>query len=109
MLEPAFGYWFDDKTVVNIKNATVTDSSGRMLLWMFLSAQAIDVPVKGDANGDGVVDVRDVTAVQRHIAEYEPLNGAYFAAADVDGDGNVTIADATLIQQFAAEYSVALG
>ncbi len=109
MLEPAFGYWFDDKTVVNIKNATVTDSSGRMLLWMFLSAQAIDVPVKGDANGDGVVDVRDVTAVQRHIAEYEPLNGAYFAAADVDGDENVTIADATLIQQFAAEYSVALG
>lgn len=58
----------------------------------------------GDANGDGFVDINDVTAIQRHAAEYIVLTGERFRAADIDGDGVLTISDATILQRFLAEY-----
>ena len=54
--------------------------------------------LRGDANGDGVVDIVDVTTIQRYLAEYEvPVFDA--TAADADLDGEVDIIDATLIQR----------
>ncbi len=61
---------------------------------------------KGDANRDGVIDVRDVTAIQRHLSDFEPIPEAYLTPADFDGDGAVTIADATAIQMFLAEFDI---
>ena len=61
---------------------------------------------KGDANHDRVIDVRDVTAVQRHLSDFEPIPEAYLTPADFDGDGAVTIADATAIQMYLAEYEI---
>ena len=60
----------------------------------------------GDANGDGYVNVNDVTAIQRHAAELEPLTGICFHAADIDGDGDVSVDDATELQRYLAEYAV---
>ncbi len=60
----------------------------------------------GDATLDGIVNVKDVTAIQRHIAQLEALTGTALLAADVNGDGDVTIADATALQQYLAEYNV---
>jgi len=63
--------------------------------------------ILGDADGDGELNVRDVTAIQRVIAEAEP-EGFDMTAADADGDGKVTVADATLIQSYLAEMPVEL-
>ncbi len=63
-------------------------------------------PVIGDANGDGQVDVRDVTAIQRHAAEFRLLTGDQFIAADVNLDGVVNVKDATLLQMYLAEYKL---
>ena len=63
----------------------------------------------GDANGDGKINVLDVTAIQRHIAELEPLTGTNLINADTDGDGSVTIDDVTLLLQYIAEFDVTLG
>ena len=60
----------------------------------------------GDANGDGYVNVNDVTVIQRHAAELELLEGINFHAADINGDGNVSVDDATELQRFLAEYVV---
>ncbi len=62
----------------------------------------------GDANLDGVVDVRDVTAIQRHIAEFELLTDDGLLAADVNGDGELTVEDVTLLQRYLAEFDVQL-
>ena len=64
----------------------------------------VNSPILGDANGDRRVNIRDVTAVQRHLAELAPLEGAALMSADVDGDGYITVADATALQRFFAEY-----
>jgi len=60
----------------------------------------------GDANGDGSVNINDVTTIQRYLAELETLEGIYLHAADVNQDGTVDIADATTIQMYLAEYDM---
>lgn len=58
----------------------------------------------GDVNLDGRISVNDVTAFQRHLAEFEPFNDKQLAAADTNGDGKVSIEDATQLQKYLAEY-----
>jgi len=49
-------------------------------------------PEKGDATGDGVVDISDYIAVANYILGYEP-EGFYPEAADVNNDGVIDISD----------------
>ena len=60
----------------------------------------------GDANTDGKIDIKDVTAIQRHIAEFEQLSelGVILANVDKDEQG-VSIKDVTYIQRYLAEFS----
>ena len=56
------------------------------------------MPVKGDVNGDGTVDVADISAVISVMAGISDYKNA-----DVNGDGNVDVADiSTIISQMAA-------
>lgn len=61
----------------------------------------------GDATGDGYVNVRDVTAIQRHVAEFTLLTGVNFAAADVNSDSIISVDDGTSLQRYLAEFDVA--
>lgn len=63
----------------------------------------------GDTDLDGRIDIRDVTAIQRHIAELEFFTEVQLALADTNGDRKVDIADATHLQMYLAEYDVQLG
>ena len=63
----------------------------------------------GDTDLDGRINVHDVTAIQRHIADLEKIDDEQLDVADANGDGVVTIDDATLLQMFLAEYDVILG
>ena len=70
----------------------------------------------GDLNGDDVVNVTDVTSVQRYLANLQTLTEQELGAADVntDGadvntDGKVTIDDVTLLQRYLAEFDVTIG
>ena len=63
----------------------------------------------GDVNEDGKVNIRDVTAIQRFLAEYTDLTEKQRGAADVNFDGVVDVRDATLLQMYFAEFDVVLG
>jgi hypothetical protein len=52
--------------------------------------------LKGDADGDGLVTVADVTAIIDYLLSGDPTD-INLAAADVDKDGKVTIADASTL------------
>lgn len=56
----------------------------------------------GDADCDTKVNVKDATAIQKHIASLITLTETGFALADVDASGNVNIKDATAIQKHVA-------
>lgn len=49
--------------------------------------------VKGDLNGDGKVNVTDVSKVAAHVKGEKALSAAAEKAADVNGDGAVNVAD----------------
>ncbi len=63
----------------------------------------------GDVNGDGVIDICDVTAIQRHTADIEPFREVQLALADTNGDAVVSIKDGTHLQKYLAQYDVVLG
>lgn len=63
----------------------------------------------GDVNGDGVVNVSDATALQKHIANGKSFDEASLKIADTNGDGEVTVADATQIQKSLADSVSPLG
>ena len=64
----------------------------------------------GDTNLDGNINIRDVTAIQRHLVELETFNDEQIALADTNGDGEINIADATHLQMYLAEFdNIVLG
>lgn len=67
-------------------------------------ASADEGYIRGDANGDGIVSIKDVTAVQRVVAELEPdATGMVAKRGNVAGK-RLNITDATLIQRYLAEF-----
>ncbi len=66
----------------------------------------VQLGVYGDVNEDGIINVTDVTRVQRHLAEQpqQQLTGVAKLMADVDKDGVISIKDVSYIQMYIAEY-----
>ena len=63
--------------------------------------EAIDAIV-GDANYDKMLNIQDVTAIQKYKAGLTTLSKSGLKAADVTGDGEVSVRDATQIQRYLA-------
>jgi serine protease AprX len=63
-----------------------------------ISLTAEEIPLRGDANHDGVITPADAT-IALHLA----ASGGWDSAADVDGDNHITSLDALMIQQAAAD------
>lgn len=69
-----------------------------------MSVSAATNYIRGDANGDGTVNINDVTVIQRVLADLEKdTGGAVKRSCDLDGKG-LDIADATNIQCYLAEF-----
>ncbi len=60
----------------------------------------------GDANGDGKINVKDATQIQKAAAALVTLDDMQTLAADSNGDGTVNVKDATAIQKFVAGIPV---
>ena len=91
-----------DVTVVGAKDSYAENYSAENHLRFSIMGSN---PV-GDTNLDGVVNIKDTTAIQRHISEHETLTGNALFLADTNRDGEITVADATLLQMYLAEYDV---
>ncbi len=57
----------------------------------------------GDVNGDGKINIADVTVVQRHIAKLKTLDENSVGRAKVCGYTRLSILDATSIQRYIAK------
>lgn len=62
--------------------------------------------ILGDANGDGIVNINDVTEIQKYLAELTTIPSKLLPNANVKGHGDISIQDATLIQKFLADMSI---
>ncbi len=59
----------------------------------------------GDADLNGVINVKDATVIQQHAAMLTTLTGTALAVADADGSGTVNVKDATCVQKFIAKLT----
>ena len=57
---------------------------------------AVPPVVLGDVNGDGSIDIQDVSLTVERILSKAP-EGFIEANADLDGDGDITVQDVSLI------------
>ena len=58
--------------------------------------------IYGDTDLNENVNIKDATAIQKHVASLITLEGKALAQADVTADNNVNIKDATAIQKWVA-------
>lgn len=61
-----------------------------------------EAPLIGDVNLDEVVDINDVTEMQRYIAKLIEFDDEQITLADANRDGEIDIIDATAIQKYLA-------
>lgn len=59
--------------------------------------------ISGDVNGDGILNIRDATEIQKYNAELIDFNETQLRLGDLNNDGRVNISDATVIQKRVAE------
>jgi len=71
-------------------SCTVRLMSGLMV------AKEYHVVLFGDTNGDGKINVLDLTLMSRHIMKRTNLQNAYAIGADVNRDGKINVLDLTL-------------
>ena len=60
------------------------------------------LPLLGDADMNGSVNVKDATAIQKHIADLITLSDTALEVCDTNHDSRLTVSDATTIQKFVA-------
>lgn len=63
----------------------------------------------GDVNQDGDIDINDVTAYQKHIAEIKKLPAEIADGIDFNYDGAKDISDVTMLQKHLADIAVSSG
>ena len=61
-----------------------------------------------DANCDGIITIQDVTAIQKHLADFVSLSVDGQILGNVDGD-ILSIKDATCIHKYIAGFSTGIG
>lgn len=60
----------------------------------------------GDINLDGIININDVTLLQRYLSGSVTLNEQQLRLSDVNGDGRITISDVTRLQIIISQSGV---
>ena len=87
------------------------DYEGSVCLCIFncyIDIVAEDYFLSGDADGDGAVNIKDATAIQKHSAGIITLAQSNEVSADTDGNASVNVKDATAIQKHIANIETGL-
>lgn len=101
-----FTYPEDGFNVFGVTNDIWSKGNQLMNLVFELAEEFKDIKVSdsfcGDADEDGKVNIKDATAIQKHIAGLIKLSDEGYRVADVDASSTVNIKDATSIQKHIA-------
>ena len=63
------------------------------------TVETLEVVIKGDTSGDGIINALDLLQVQKNILGTYNLSGAYSLAGDTSGDGAINALDLLQVQK----------
>ncbi len=66
-------------------------------------------PEYGEINGDGIVDMTDLSELSLYLLHEKELDDTQKANADADGNGDIDLADLSLMKQYISGSGVKLG
>ena len=73
------------------------------------TAEGESAPAYGELNGDGVVDLTDLSELSFYLLRDKDLDEAQKLCADVDADGEISVSDLALMKQYIMGASVKFG
>ena len=68
-----------------------------------------EIPLIGDVNFDGTVNIEDATLIQKYIVDLTVFTDVQLIVGDTNGDGRISVMDATQIQKYLAGDIKVLG
>ncbi len=79
---------------------SVTENSNMTLYAIWVKKPSSNYYVKGDVNGDGIINQMDLTMIQKHIIGKIELNAKQFEAADLNDDGKISLLDLSILRKY---------
>ena len=92
--------WFPDDTQVGSHQVEFIVTDYELRDSETITIDVIPSTLYGDVNLDKVVNILDITALERLIAEVDPITPLKQKAGDVSGDGTLSALDLDLIMQY---------
>lgn len=83
----------------NSKTSGVIATGDKIVINNQSTTETLEVVIKGDTSGDGVINALDLLQVQKNILGTYTLDGAYLKAADTSGDDVVNALDLLQVQK----------
>ena len=83
----------DEGNTVTQEHVKMARSKRWKPLWL-VNDQWVEIPILGDVNGDGKINVSDVSALINIILDFTPKDPE---RADINGDGRVNVSDVTAL------------
>lgn len=91
-----------------------------ILIWPAAAAEGQTTCFNGDANGDGEVDILDVTLLMQYLADWDVVKNGYVIQnreeseytrfyGDLDGSDVIDLSDVALLMRFLAGWDVVQG
>ncbi len=97
-------YHFASTTITNSSGTKVTDGIVKTGEIITLTNAGITESYKtiiyGDTNGDGLIDIRDLLSIQKHLVKAKTLTNEYLKSADLNKDNTIDIRDLLLEQKY---------
>ena len=83
----------------NIINSGTVSTGMKVKVSNTTSSEILEIAVKGDTSGDGVINALDLLQVQKNILGTYSLSGVYAIAGDTSADGVINALDLLQVQK----------
>ncbi|HIS11761.1 MAG TPA: SH3 domain-containing protein [Candidatus Onthocola stercoravium] len=83
----------------SVVNSGTIATSYKVVINNSSSVETLEVIIKGDTSGDGIVNALDLLQVQKNILGTYNLSGAYWQAGDTSSDGAINALDLLQVQK----------
>ena len=89
-----------NKENIELKETEIIKTGDKLQVIVNDEITEYPIAIKGDVNGDGYADIKDILSINKHRLNKVKLEGVYFIAGDIDGNGNADIRDILQINKY---------